>query len=152
MKITPIGLAVALLASSPLAVAAQTQLTDQQANQIVEKSIEALNKAFRNRDAAAAATIYAEDATRITTEGTVHGRAAITRGYAAMLGNKDWHEDPDQIDQVRVISKNVILATGTWSGTLKHRIRMHGFWESVVVRRGDTWKTVMGMINLASDH
>ncbi len=82
----------------------------------------------------------------------MNGRAAITEGYAAKLGNKDWQEDPDRIDQVQVISNDVILAWGTWSGTLKGTTHLHGYWDSTLVRQGDTWKIVMGMINFESDH
>ncbi len=39
MKITPIALAIALVVASPLAIAAQTQLTEHEAHQIVEKTI-----------------------------------------------------------------------------------------------------------------
>jgi hypothetical protein len=69
-----------------------------------------------------------------------------------MLGNKDWEEDPDKVDQVRVLNNDVILATGTWSGTYKGTTHLHGYWGSTVERQGDTWKIVMGAVNNASDH
>jgi hypothetical protein len=83
--------------------------------------------------------------------GTVQGRAAITQGYANMLSNKDWEQDPDKVNQVRVISNDVILVTGSWSGTAKGITHLHGYWVSTLLRTGDAWNIVMGMVNLASD-
>jgi uncharacterized protein (TIGR02246 family) len=153
MKMAAPSLAVvatAVVTMLPFPVAAQ-QLTEQEAHRIVEKGIEALNEAFRITDAAAAAAVFAEDAIRVLPRGVVQGRAAITQGYAAMLGNKDWEEDPDKVDQVRVLSNDVILATGSWSGTYKGTTHLHGYWSSTVERQGDAWKIVMGTVTNASD-
>jgi hypothetical protein len=81
----------------------------------------------------------------------VQGRAAITQVYAKGFGIKDWEIEPDTVDKVRVISNDVILATGAWSGTFKGTSHVHGYWGSTVVRTGDTWKIVMGVVNRATD-
>jgi uncharacterized protein (TIGR02246 family) len=150
MKIAPICITAALVVVLSLPVAAQ-QLAEQEARQIAETGIEALNKAFRDKDAAAAAAVFAEDAIRVLPRGIVQGRAAITQGYTNMLANKDWEVDPDKVNQVRVISNDVILVTGSWSGTAKGVTHMHGYWGSTLLRTGDTWKIVMGMVTPASD-
>jgi len=135
-----------------LALPASAQkLTEQDARTVFEKVIAAYDKAYRDYDPAEIAANYAEDAIRLNPAGPVRGRAAVEKWYADLLGSKSWAEDPIKTDQVKVISDDVILATGSWSGTWKDAkgtTPMNGFYSLALVRENGTWTIGMSTVNV----
>ena len=62
--------------------AAAQHVSDQDARQAGESVVQAHNKASQAKDAAGLAALYSEDATDITPDGAIFGRAAIQKKYA----------------------------------------------------------------------
>lgn len=139
-----------LLALLPLAlvspVAAQ-KMTEQDSHTEEEKILDAMHKAYIDKDAASIAALYTDDGIRVLASNTVRGRASLERWYAALISG-GWEEDPIKLDQVETISDNVFVATGSWSGRSKGSVR-RGLWAHTVVRDGNTWRIALAMVNYA---
>jgi hypothetical protein len=139
------GLAIALA----LPAEAQ-QLTEQNARKIAEQLLQLDNKAWQDKSAAEEAALYAEDGIRVYPKGTLLGRAAVEKWFSAPMTATDWVQDPSTLDQVKVVSDNVIIFTGGWSGTWtgpKGPEVYKGRWAPTVVRDGDSWKAVLSVDN-----
>jgi uncharacterized protein (TIGR02246 family) len=118
----------------------------QQLHAIGKKS----DEAFLKGDAAALAALYTEDAVYVTNRGPIRGRQAIEKYYADRFQevrylSRDTKYDPDSPHPIGT-DGNAVWENGEWSGTIflqgedcgPHQLR--GYFGSVKVREGDTWK------------
>jgi hypothetical protein len=143
---------ISVLAAALALPAAAQQLTEQQARQIAEKLLKLDNKAWTDKSCAEEGMLYVEDAIRVFPKGSLRGRTAIEKWFCGPMTDKDWVQNPSTLDQVKVVSDNVILYTGEWSGTWngpKGPEPYKGRWAKTVVREGDTWQWVMSVDNNA---
>ena len=116
----------------------------EQLHAIGKKTDEAMLKG----DIAARVALFTEDAVFVTPAGPLYGREAIEKYYI------------DMFKRVHVISTvttypnsphaigtdgNVVWENGEWSSTLSIQgqsdpVKLKGYWASIKVREGDTWK------------
>jgi ketosteroid isomerase-like protein len=130
--------------------ASAQQPTDQDARKIAENLLQMDNKAWQDKSAVEVAALYAEDGIRVYPKGTLLGRAAVEKWFSAPMTATDWVEDPSTLDQVKVVSDNVIIFTGGWSGTWtgpKGPEVYKGHWAKTAVRDGNSWKVVLSVDN-----
>jgi ketosteroid isomerase-like protein len=144
-----------------LSVPALAQQKDKVDPQIAEQ-IDALRKkesdAYNNGDAAALAALYTEDAAEVTDRGPANGRQAIEKLHADDLQKVHVSNHLITVDQdsphIIGTAGNEIWATGGWSETLQGKnfgpIQLKGYWSTIDVREGDTWKIRMLTYNLAA--
>jgi uncharacterized protein (TIGR02246 family) len=129
--------------------ASAQQLTEQQANQAAQGSVDSFKAAFKAKDAGAIAARYTEDGIRVTGFGdTLVGRAAIEAWYKKQMQVFD--NDEPKLDRVKIISDDVIVAFGRWSGTShsdKGPVRWGGHWMYTEVRTADGWKIAASLTN-----
>jgi uncharacterized protein (TIGR02246 family) len=133
---------VSLLALGLVIPAVAQQLTEQEAHQVVQSFVDAFDKAAKAKDAAAWGAQYTGDAVRVGVWGDVLvGREAIEKHYADGFPSSD--EDPVTLDQVKILSNDVILAIGGWSETWHGPdgpVHFAGRWTNTDVRVGEMWK------------
>ena len=132
---------VPALAISLAAPASAQQVSEQDARQAGQSVLDAWNKTAQQKDAAAHAALFTEDAVQVTPQGLVSGRAAI-EGRAAE-DFKSLRFDPSKLEQAKMIGTEVMLRAGTWSGTYNGPdgpVHLKGYWSDVDVRDGNTWK------------
>ena len=144
--VTLVGLAVsfALPTFAQQANAPDPQLR-QQLLAVIEKHAEAMNK----NDAAAAATLFTEDAVYLTDRGPIKGREAIEKMYADLFQNLRFSDHVITVDQDSPHSMGsdgkTLWATGEWSSTIQAQnsdpIQIKGYWS--VIREGDDLKIRM---------
>jgi uncharacterized protein (TIGR02246 family) len=129
--------------------AAAQHLSDQDARQAGESVVQAHNKASQAKDAAGVAALYSEDATYITPDGPIFGRAAIQKLY-----EEEWKsvtEEPAKLDRVIMLGDTVRSRTGSWSGVFHSPggpVHVKGYWTTTDVRDGDTWKIRVETYNM----
>jgi ketosteroid isomerase-like protein len=160
MKINLVVALLGLSASFPLPTSAQRTNTPDP--QIIER-IQAIGKqsdeAFVKGDAAALAALCTEDAVLVNDTGTVHGRDAIEKYYAATFETLHYFShrttyDPTSPHPVGTVG-NGVWETGEWSCAIAPRgedcgpHQLRGYFASVVVREGETWKVQLMIYNLA---
>jgi uncharacterized protein (TIGR02246 family) len=129
--------------------AAAQHVSDQDARQAGESVVQAHNKASQAKDAAGVAALYSEDATDITPDGPIFGRAAIQKKYAEDF--KSFTAEPAKLDRVIMIGDTARLRIGSWSGVYQSPngpMHVKGYWTTTDVRDGDTWKIRMETENL----
>lgn len=133
-----------------LAMPASAQdVSDQAARQAGESVVQAFNKASQAKDAAGLAALYSEDATYITPDGPVFGRAAIQKLYEEDL--KSVTSEPAKLDRVIMLGDTVRSRTGSWSGVFHSPdgpVHVKGYWTTTDVREGDTWKIRLETYNM----
>jgi uncharacterized protein (TIGR02246 family) len=120
----------------------------------VRKKIE---EAYNNNDAAAVAALYADDAVEVTNRGPVYGRQAVDKYFEGVFQKVHISDYVSKADPVRGIRKgmadNEMWANGEWSGTIQVKganpVEQKGYWSSIKVLEGDTWKIKMGTFNVA---
>jgi uncharacterized protein (TIGR02246 family) len=107
-------------------------------------------EAFTNKDAAAVAALFTEDAVFVTHSGTLYGRQAIEKFYADEF--KAWHNknfdrtiDPNSY---RIIgTADNVASNGGWSFTAQAEggepFPIKGCWSAIHTREGDVWKICM---------
>lgn len=141
---------VAAAAAIALAMPAAAQhISDQDARQAGESVVQAFNQASLAKDAAGLAALYSEDATYVTPDGPIFGRAAIQRQYAE--GFKFVTLEPAKLDRVIMIGDTVRLRDGSWSGVLQSAngpVHVNGYWATTDLRDGNTWKIRMETSNM----
>ena len=129
--------------------ASAQQLTEQQANQAAQANVDAFNAAYKAKDAGTIAARYTEDGIRVTGSGdTLVGRAAIEAWYKKSLQTYD--NDDSKLDRVKIVSDDVIVTFGRWSGTFhsdKGPVRSGGHWMYTEVRTADGWKIAASLTN-----
>ncbi len=109
------------------------------------------DEAYNQSDAAALAVLFTEDAVLVTPEGLFSGRQAIEKWYTNEF--QRWHPTNKigQADQLNAIDKGA-WAVGKWWCTLQSQngpLFARGYWSTIYVRDGDTWKIRMSTFNQA---
>jgi uncharacterized protein (TIGR02246 family) len=116
------------------------------------------DEAFLRADAAAVASFFTEDAVLVNDTGPIYGRQAIEKYYADMFQylhffNHQTTYDPTSPHPIGT-DGNGVWENGEWSSTIApqgedcgpHEIR--GYFASVSVREGNSWKVRMVSYNL----
>jgi uncharacterized protein (TIGR02246 family) len=153
LLVTLVGLAIsfALLTSAQQKQTVDPKLFEAQA--ALEKKIcEALN----NGDADAMAAFYTEDAVLVTNRGPVYGRDAIEKYFEGRFQDVHFSNFLAKVDPVRGIRKgmadNEMLTNGEWSSTIQVKganpVEVKGYWGSIKVLEGDTWKIRLDISNI----
>jgi uncharacterized protein (TIGR02246 family) len=114
------------------------------------------HEAYANNDAAALAACYTWDAIIVTPQGPVYGRDAIENWYADELERRHPKNHVDKVDpdSVRLIGTagDTVWANGEWRETSQDPngglIEGKGYWSSIYVREGDTWKIRLDTFNV----
>jgi uncharacterized protein (TIGR02246 family) len=109
------------------------------------------DEAYDNNDAAAVAALFTEDAVLVTTQGPIYGREAIAKHYADVFRKVHFSNHiakPDQYSPHTIgTAGNEMWWNGKWNVTLEGQTgspkQAKGYWTSIVVRDGDTWKDRM---------
>jgi uncharacterized protein (TIGR02246 family) len=132
--------------------AAAQQLTEQEARQVVQASLDEFNKAAAAKDAAALAAQYVDSGIFVNGFGsTLDGQETIRKMYAGAFPT--WDEHPLTLEKVKVIGNDVIVGIGSWTGTWhsdKGPVDMAGRWEKTYLRVGDKWKIAVQMGNIVT--
>jgi uncharacterized protein (TIGR02246 family) len=152
-------LIIALVGLASFAVPTFAQQTNTPGSdpQIIEQ-LDAFGKKFseawNNNDAAALAAFYTEDAVRVGDTGPVHGREAIQKLYSDLFKQIHVSNHSNKRDQYYAIGRNgnEVWANGEWSGTVKGQnfgpVEQKGYWTTILVHEGDTWKFRMETFNV----
>ena len=125
------------------------QLSGQDARQAAEKNIQTWVTAANNKNAAAVAALYTEDAMRVTPQGVLYGRSAIEKDMVE--GLKVFSNIAIKLDQVKVLNDDTVMTTGSWSGTLQGPngpMQVGGFWGDTDVLDGGMWKARLSTYNM----
>ena len=120
------------------------------------RSVKNITRRTLTADAAALAALYTWDAIIVTSQGPVYGRDAIENWYADQI--EQWHPknhvdkvDPDSLRLIGTAGDAVCL-NGELSETTKDPngglTEIKGYWSSVYVREGDTWKIRLDTFNV----
>ena len=154
---TRLLLAVAGLAigSALPTFAQQTNTPDPQLRQKVLEMAKNFEDAWNNNDASTLAGLFTEDAVLVTDTGPIYGREAIEKYHAVLF--KEFHfsnylKKRDQYSpHIIGTAGNEVWKNGEWSLTLQGHdfgpIQLKGYWSSISVREGDTWKERMLTFN-----
>ena len=156
MKIRLLGALVGLAIG--FAVPAFAQQKDTVDPQIIEQlnaQSKKYDEAFNNGDAAAVAALFTEDAVLVTDAGPIYGREAIEKYHAVLFKQFHFSNYLNKRDQysphIIGTAGNEVWKNGEWSLTLQGHdfgpIQLKGYWSSISVREGDTWKDRMLTFN-----
>jgi len=143
------GIFAATIIGLSLPSFAQNAASDANAREAAEQFVAGFNTAAKNKDAAALAALYTEDAFLVTPDGTVSGRPAIERWR--LEGFKVVTAKPSQLDRVELIGNSVRIKSGTWAAILQGpagAIPLKGYWSTTDVFDGTTWRIRMETFNL----
>jgi ketosteroid isomerase-like protein len=152
MKIRYLLALVGLAISFALpALAQQKDALDPQLRQVADTLSKKFDAAYDNNDAAAVAALFTEDAVLVTTQGPIYGRKAIEKHYAGVFQKVHFSNHVAKPDQYspHIINTdgNEMWWNGEWNVTLQGQTggpkQAKGYWTSIVVREGDTWKDRM---------
>jgi ketosteroid isomerase-like protein len=110
------------------------------------------DEAFLSGDAASLAALYTEDAVLMNDTGPVYGRRAIEKYYTARFQEVRYSgHDTKYLTTPRLLGSDgkVIWENGEWTGTFflqgedcgPHQVT--GYFTSIQVREGDTWRVCM---------
>ena len=108
--------------------------SDQQALREFEMQ---LTTAFNRQDAAGVASLFTEDALRVTPQGIIQGREAIQKDMDKRF-QSHFHDLSATITIVRAFG-NSIWEAGEWSMMIGDR-PVRGYFSETVVREGDKYK------------
>jgi uncharacterized protein (TIGR02246 family) len=132
-------------------VAQQTITPDPQTSEKILAIGKAYDEGENNKDAAAIAALFTEDAVFVTDRGPVNGRQPIEKWYTDLF--KGWHPKNHIINfdgnALHLIGTagNELWATGEWSETGQGEtggpIQVKGYWSTIYTREGDVWKIRM---------
>ena len=103
----------------------------------------AFNRAGAEHDVGALASLYSKDAVLVWVRSgeTLIGRAKIAAGTDDLF--KSFIPDPSELERVTMVADDVILRSGSWSGTYHDEtgpVHLRGCWTTTDVREGATWK------------
>jgi ketosteroid isomerase-like protein len=123
----------------------------EQLNALGKKTNEALN----NGDASALAALYTEDAVLVTGTGPIYGREAIEKYYARLFQHIRFTNhagEPDQYSpHIIGTGGDEVWSNGEWNHTLQGHgvgtVKQKGYWASIAVREGNTWKVRLDFSN-----
>ena len=104
-------------------------------------------EAFTNKDAAAVAALFTEDAVLVAPDGMFDGRQAIEKRYEDTVQRWPFmaFEDPRDCGYLKAID-NAVWSFGEWRGTLQGQtgpVFVNGYFSAIYVREGDAWKMRM---------
>lgn len=113
------------------------------------------DEAFNNGDAVALAALYTQDAVLVTETGPNYGREAIEKVFARLFQHIHFTDHMSKADQysphIIGTAGNAIWSNGEWSSTVQGhgfgQVVQKGYWSSIAVREGDTWKTRFAISN-----
>jgi ketosteroid isomerase-like protein len=113
------------------------------------------SEAWNNNDAAALAGFYTEDAVRVDDNGPLYGRDNIQKWYSDLLKRMHISNHFNKRAQYYPIGTNEVWANGEWSGTVQGKSggpprHLKGYWTTILVRDGDSWKFLMETPVIAS--
>jgi uncharacterized protein (TIGR02246 family) len=155
MKIRLIAIAGLVIGFAMPAFAQQTNTPDPQLRQQLEAFAKKEDEAFNNNDAAAVAALFMEDAVMVTNRGPIYGREAIEKHLEDLFKHVHFSNHIIKVDQ---ISPHMIGTTdkawnnGEWSTTVQGQngapIEMKGYWSSITVHEGNTWKDQLQTFNI----
>jgi Domain of unknown function (DUF4440) len=132
-------LASVLSAGWMLPALAQTPDADvQRAGQSV---LDAWNRTMLAKNIPGHVALFAEDVIQVTPFGIVAGKPALTKSLEEQ--GRTYTPNPSTLKQVVMLGQNVMLRSGTWSGTLvlvTGSVPVGGYWSDVDVRDGDSWQ------------
>jgi uncharacterized protein (TIGR02246 family) len=125
---------------------------DPQMKQIVALFMK-FDEAFNRSDAAAIAATFTEDAIQVAPEGVFSGRQAIEKRYAESVFQQ-WHSSNHVGKILELITVgNGICSVGEWSSNARNSngstTQANGYFSTVLVREGDTWKIRISTFNFA---
>lgn len=124
---------------------------DPKLRQQLDAKIKSYAEAVNSNDATAVAAQFTEDGVFVTDKGPVYGRQAIEKWYADLfreLHNKNFVSKADEYSPHDIgTAGNEVWHNGEWSETIQPEgsepLHIKGYWSSVAVREGDTWKDRM---------
>jgi uncharacterized protein (TIGR02246 family) len=141
--------AAAIIVATVLPVSAQN-LTEQQARGVVQALVDEFNLNYKAKNAAGLAATFTEDTIRVWSSGAVSAsRAEIEKRYANVL---ERFESSLIFDQIKIVSNNVIVVFGSYSGTLQSKdgpVNERGRWTWTITeaRSGEGWKIAASMLS-----
>ena len=101
------------------------------------------DEALSNRDAAALAALFTEDALLVAPDGIFSGRQAIEKRYADTFQRSPSTIFSDPRDYLLRAIDNAVWSAGEWWSTLQGQtgiVFVRGYWSAIYVREGDAWK------------
>jgi ketosteroid isomerase-like protein len=104
------------------------------------------SEAFTNKDAAAVAALFTEDAVLVAPDGIFSGRQAIEKRYEDTFQRWPFTTFNDPRDCHLKAIDNAVWSFGEWGGTLQGEtspVFVQGYFSAIYVREGDAWKIRM---------
>lgn len=108
-------------------------------------------KAFNEKNAAALASLFTEDALLVAPEGLFSGREAIEKRYAGVFQRSHLTDFFGTRNQLNAIG-NELCAVGAWWSLLqteKGPLQVGGHWLEIYAREGDGWKIRVSIFNVS---
>jgi uncharacterized protein (TIGR02246 family) len=137
-----------------IALPAFTRTPDPKLRQAVETIDKKFGDAQVNGDAAALAALFSDNAVLVTNTGPLNGRKAIEEYYANAFKTTQFSNSISTIDpdSPQIITDTAMWVTGSWSITAKGAnwgpVEMKGFWGSIKILEGGTWKILLETWNI----
>jgi len=157
LSLALVGLAISLALPT---LAQQTNTPDPQIIEQLNASTKKIDEAFNNGDAAAVAALFTEDAVLVTDRGPIYGREAIEEYHAGLFMQFHFRNHLGKRDQysphIIGTAANEVWSNGEWSTTMQGKnpgdpIQLKGgYWASISVREGDTWKDRLNIWSITS--
>jgi uncharacterized protein (TIGR02246 family) len=107
--------------------------------------------AFNEKNAAALASLFTEDALLVAPEGLFSGRGAIEKRYAGVFQRSHLTNFFGMRNQLNAIG-NELCAVGAWWSLLqteKGPLQVGGHWLEIYTREGDAWKIRVSIFNIS---
>ena len=101
------------------------------------------SEAFTNKDPAAVAALFTEDAVLVAPDGMFSGRQAIEKRYEGTFQRWPFTFFNDLRDCHLKAIDNAVWSFGEWGGTLQGQTGpefVNGYFSAIYVREGDVWK------------
>ena len=120
---------------------ASAQTTDADARKAGQSVLDAWNRTMVAKDVLGHAALYTDNVIQITPFGIISGKPAFTKNMEE--GFKSYTANPSTLEHVVMLGPNIMLRSGTWSGTLATQngpMLGRGYWSDVDVRNGDGWQ------------
>jgi uncharacterized protein (TIGR02246 family) len=127
------------------------ELTQADAQRICQPLGDRFVEAFKAKQPEKMASVFTDDAWRITDFGPIMGKQALLKHFEAVV--KVFDLANSHADHFMVLDNENILVTGHWEGTLKLPNQppqpQAGFWVDTVTRQKDgNWKLSMDGYNV----
>jgi uncharacterized protein (TIGR02246 family) len=135
------------------AFAQQKDFVDPQIAQQLHANGIKSDDAFNKGDAAGVASVFTEDAVVVTDQGPVYGRQALEKMYDDLFQKLHFSNHITKVDQnAHHVIGPAVWEVGEWSTTIEGQnfgpIEAKGYFSSINVREGDTWKICMLTFNI----